>query len=221
MSAVDSKVRNSKLFSEFKLRELTLKNRIMVSPMCQYSAIDGIPNNWHLVHLGSRAVGGAALVLCEATGVSPEGRISLGDAGIWNEKQISAFAEITEFIKSQNSIPGIQLAHAGRKASTSRPWEGHFAVPLDKGGWKTLAPSAIGYDDKSAVPVEMTEADIKKVLEQFIQASHNSLKAGFQVVELHMAHGYLLNEFLSPLSNKRQDQYGGSLEISITSGGRS
>lgn len=203
---------STKLFSSFKMRELVLKNRIVVSPMCQYSATDGVPDNWHLVHLGSRAVGGAALVICEATGVSAEARISLGDLGIWNENQISAFSEITQFIKLQNSIPGIQLAHAGRKASTGRPWEGHTAVPFNQGGWQPIAPSAIPYDNQMHTPREMTETDIKIVFEQFIQAAKNALKAGFQVAELHMAHGYLLNEFLSPISNKRRDQFGGTLE---------
>ncbi|MGZ3691228.1 MAG: NADH:flavin oxidoreductase/NADH oxidase, partial [Pseudobdellovibrio sp.] len=197
---------NSLLFSPIKLRELELKNRIVVSPMCQYSAENGVPNQWHLVHLGSRAVGGAALVICEATAVSPEGRISLGDLGIWNDEQTQAFCEITKFIKSQGSIPAIQIAHAGRKAGTSIPWKS------EKGGWIPLAPSAIPFDKESVVPQEMTEADIQIVTQQFQQAAKKALLAGFEVAEIHMAHGYLLNEFLSPLSNLRKDQYGGSIE---------
>lgn len=200
------------LFSSFKLREIEFKNRIVVSPMCQYSADAGVPNSWHLVHLGSRAAGGAALVFCEATAVSPEGRISLGDTGIWNEQQVTAFAEITKFIKTQNCVPGIQIAHAGRKASTTRPWDSGENVEPKDGGWTPLAPSAIAFSKDSLLPKEMSEADIRLVHEQFIEATKNSLKAGFEVVELHFAHGYLMHEFLSPLSNKRTDQYGGSLE---------
>lgn len=180
--------------------------------MCEYSAKDGVPNNWHLVHLGSRAVGGAALIIAEATGVSPEGRISPGDLGIWNEEQIEAFSEITAFIKEQNSVPGIQIAHAGRKASTHIPWEGSGAVPASKGGWTPLAPSAVAFDSNYPVPKEMTLEEIKLVREQFVMATKNAIKAGFELVEIHMAHGYLLNEFLSPLSNKRTDDYGGSIE---------
>lgn len=202
----------SNLFSPIKIRNLEFKNRIVVSPMCEYSAKEGVPNNWHLVHLGSRAVGGAALVIVEATGVSPEGRISPGDLGIWNEKQIEAFSEITLFIKEQNSLPGIQLAHAGRKASTHIPWQGSGAVKESEGGWKTLAPSAIPFDANYPVPKEMSKADIRMVCDQFVAATKNAMKAGFEVVELHMAHGYLLNEFLTPLSNKRTDEYGGSIE---------
>ncbi|MBC7741561.1 MAG: NADH:flavin oxidoreductase/NADH oxidase [Bdellovibrionaceae bacterium] len=204
----------NQLFSSFVLRELKFKNRIVVSPMCQYSATEGVPNAWHLVHLGSRAVGGAAAVICEATSVSPEGRISPGDTGIWNEIQISAFLEITEFIKMQNCIPGIQIAHAGRKASTRIPWDPKKtqALTVEEGGWTTLAPSAVPFDANSLMPKEMTEKEIQEVLAQFVQAAKNALQAGFQLAEIHMAHGYLLNEFLSPLSNLRTDQFGGSLE---------
>ena len=202
----------SKLFSPIKFRELELKNRIVVSPMCQYSAINGVPNQWHMVHLGSRAVGGAAVVFCEATGVSAEGRISPGDTGIWNEDQTTAFAEIVKFIRSQNCIAGIQIAHAGRKASTARPWEGHNTVSKDQGGWTPVAPSAIPFDKNSLVPKEMSVQEIQKVTEEFATAASNALKAGFQIAEIHMAHGYLLNEFLSPLSNRRSDEYGGSIE---------
>lgn len=202
-----------KLFTPLKIRELELKNRIMVSPMCQYSAINGVPNDWHFVHLGSRAVGGAAVVCCEATAVSPEGRISPGDTGIWNEEQIAAFSRITEFIKSHNSIPAIQIAHAGRKGSTAIPWSGKAnAVPASEGGWIPLAPSAIAFDKNYPQPREMSIADIESVLTQFSQGARHALQAGFQIIEIHMAHGYLLNEFLSPLSNQRKDEYGGSIE---------
>lgn len=199
---------NSVLFSPLKIRQLTLKNRIVVSPMCQYSAKNGIPDQWHLVHLGSRAVGGAALVFSEATSVSAEGRISDGDLGIWNEEQITAFQPITEFIKTQGSVPGIQLAHAGRKGSTPVSWKKH--QPYEQ--WVPWAPSAIKFDTSSPQPKEMTAAEIDLLLKQFTTAAANSLKAGFQIVEIHMAHGYLLNEFLSPLTNLRKDEYGGSLE---------
>lgn len=202
----------TKLFSKIKIRDIEFKNRIFVSPMCQYSAKDGVPNHWHLVHLGSRAVGGASLVICEATGVSPEGRISLGDTGIWNETQVKAWQEITDFIKSQNSVPGIQIAHAGRKASTNIPWEEKKLIEKADGGWIPLAPSAVPFSKHSLTPKEMTAQEIGLVREQFVKAAFNSMKAGFQVVEIHMAHGYLLHEFLSPISNQRTDQYGGSLE---------
>ena len=204
---------NSQLFSPLVIRELKLKNRIVVSPMCQYSAKDGVPNDWHFVHLGSRATGGAAVVICEATGVSPEGRISPGDTGIWNDEQVTSFARINDFIKSQNAIPGIQIAHAGRKASDRVPWDSstHTLTPRE-GGWIPLAPSAIAFSEKSPLPKEMSEKEISLVLEQFIAATENALRAGFLIAEIHMAHGYLLNEFLSPLTNQREDQYGGSLE---------
>lgn len=203
----------SKLFTPLRIRDLTFKNRILVSPMCQYSSRDGLANNWHLVHLGSRAVGGSALVISEATAVSPEGRISPGDLGIWSEKHALALMPVTDFIKSQNSIPGIQIAHAGRKASTASPLNGGGG-PLseNEGGWQTLAPSAIPFDTNYPAPKEMNKNDIETVLQQFVQAATLSLKAGFEVAELHFAHGYLLHEFLSPLSNKRSDEFGGSLE---------
>jgi 2,4-dienoyl-CoA reductase-like NADH-dependent reductase (Old Yellow Enzyme family) len=200
------------LFAPLKIRSLEFKNRIAVSPMCEYSAKDGVPNQWHMVHLGSRAVGGAGLVITEATGVSAVGRISPQDTGIWSAEQIKAFKEITDFIKAQNSIPGIQIAHAGRKASTFAPWDGDGEVPKEKGGWVPLAPSAIPFTKGYPSPKEMDANDIKTVREEFSQAARNSLIAGFQVAEIHMAHGYLLNEFLSPLSNKRSDEFGGTLE---------
>lgn len=201
----------SYLFSPLKIRELHFKNRIVVSPMCQYSAIEGVPQSWHLVHLGSRAVGGAALVISEATAVSAEGRISLGDTGLWNEEQVQAFLPITNFIKEQSCLPGVQIAHAGRKASTRRPWEAPSIISEKEGGWTPLAPSSLAFDERSVLPHEMTAQDIETVLLQFKNAAHNALKAGFQVIEIHMAHGYLLNEFLSPLTNFRQDEYGGCL----------
>jgi 2,4-dienoyl-CoA reductase-like NADH-dependent reductase (Old Yellow Enzyme family) len=171
-----------------------------------------MPNDWHLVHLGSRAVGGAGLVFTEATAVSPEGRISPDDAGIWNDEQANAYKGITSFIKSQNSVPGIQLAHAGRKASTFSPWKGSGEVTPEKGGWQTIAPSAGPFSDKYPSPREMSVEDIKLVIDQFCQAAKRSLNAGFEIIELHFAHGYLGHEFLSPISNKRTDNYGGSIE---------
>ena len=201
-----------KLFSPFQLRQKKFKNRIFVSPMCQYSSEDGMPNDWHLVHLGSRAVGGAALVTVEATAVSPEGRISPWDSGIWSDKHTGAFQRITAFVKAQGCIPGIQLAHAGRKASIDVPWRGDEPLTPDKGGWQPMAPSSVPFQDRSPVPAEMTLQDVEKVVSQFRAAAQRSLQAGFEVLELHMAHGYLLHEFLSPLSNRRKDDFGGPLE---------
>lgn len=200
------------LFSPLKLRDLTIRNRIFVSPMCQYSCEDGVVNDWHLVHLGSRAVGGAGLVMCEASGVSPEGRISPQDAGIWNQKQAEAWAPITRFIKAQGAVPAMQLAHAGRKASTFAPWRGQGAVPPTGGGWPVVGPSPVAFSEKYPQPREMSKADLAKCVEDFVFATELSLQAGFEVVEVHAAHGYLLHEFLSPHSNIRTDEYGGSLE---------
>lgn len=200
----------SKLFSPLKIRELTFKNRIFVSPMCQYSSNDGLPTDWHLVHLGSRAVGGAAMVCVEATAVSPEGRISPADSGIWSDQHADAFSRITKFIFEHDSIPAIQLAHAGRKASTDLPWTGGKPVDPSRGGWQPMAPSPIPFAPGYPTPREMTLADIDAVVAQFAAAARRALTAGFQVVEVHMAHGYLMHEFLSPLSNHRQDEYGGS-----------
>ena len=202
----------AKLFSEFRLRELTFRNRIFVSPMCQYSCIDGVPNAWHLVHLGSRAVGGAALVMVEASGVSPEGRISPYDMGIWSEAQRDAFRPIVQFIKDQGAVAAIQLAHAGRKASTDAPWSGGGALAPGQGDWQPLAPSAIPFTSAHAVPRALTRADLDVVLRQFAESAQRARAAGFDAVEIHMAHGYLLHEFLSPLANTRTDDYGGSLE---------
>jgi 2,4-dienoyl-CoA reductase-like NADH-dependent reductase (Old Yellow Enzyme family) len=202
----------SKLFSPLKIKEIEFKNRIFVSPMCQYSAEDGMPNDWHFVHLGTRAVGGAALVIVEATAVSPEGRISPEDLGIWSEKHAVGFRTITNFIKSQNSIPGIQIAHAGRKASTYSPWKGNGEVTIDNGGWETLAPGDIPFSNDYPKPKKMTKEDIDKTILCFRNAAERSIQAGFQVIEIHMAHGYLVHQFLSPLSNIRTDEYGGTFE---------
>jgi len=201
----------SKLFSAFSLRGVEFRNRVFVSPMCQYSSRDGMPNDWHMVHLGSRAVGGAALVCVEATGVSPEARISPGDTGLWSEAHARAFEPIAAFVKSQGARAGIQLAHAGRKASTHVPWQGGKPLGAEEGAWQTLAPSAVPFGDWPA-PKEMTRDDIEAVIRQFEYSTRLALDAGFDVVELHMAHGYLMHEFLSPLSNRREDDYGGSLE---------
>jgi len=200
------------LFSPFKLRELEFRNRIFVSPMCQYSATDGLANNWHLVHLGSRAVGGAALVMVEATAVTPEGRISPGDMGLWSEQHTQALAPIAQFIKEHGAVPAIQLAHAGRKASADAPWRGGGALTADTGAWPTIAPSALAFSPAFPTPAALSPAQLDILCTQFVDAARRSLEAGFEVVELHFAHGYLLHEFLSPLSNQRQDEYGGSLE---------
>ncbi len=202
----------SKLFSEFRLRDATFKNRIFVSPMCQYSSDEGLPTDWHLVHLGSRAVGGAALVIVEATAVSPEGRISPYDSGLWSDRHAQAFKRITTFIKEQRAVPGIQLAHAGRKASTDVPWRGEKTLSAEEKGWQPLAPSALAFSDDSPIPREMTQKDIDEAVSQFGAATRLALEAGFEVIEIHMAHGYLIHEFLSPLSNRRTDAYGGDLE---------
>ncbi len=202
----------SVLFSPLDLRGLRFRNRVFVSPMCQYSAIDGTAQPWHLVHLGSRAVGGAGLVLTEAAAVTPEGRISPDDLGIWSDEQAQAFSPITAFIRQQGAVPGIQLAHAGRKASSTAPWKGSGAVPPSAGGWTPLAPSPLPFDEHSAVPREMAGPDLEGAVGAFRAASRRALAAGFEVIELHMAHGYLMHEFLSPLSNHRADGYGGSLE---------
>lgn len=202
----------SQLFSPLKIKDVEFRNRIFVSPMCQYSAIDGLPSDWHLVHLGARAAGGAALVIAEATGVSPEGRISPSDTGIWNNEQTGAWARIVSFIRSQGAVAGIQLAHAGRKASTAEPWNGGKPLPIGERGWQTVAPSALPFDQGWPTPKEMTKDDLKKVVSDFAAATKRAERAGFEVVEIHMAHGYLLNEFLSPLSNHRKDEYGGSRE---------
>ncbi len=202
----------SRLFSILKLREITFRNRIFVSPMCQYSSRDGLPIDWHLVHLGSRAVGGAGLVMVEATAVSPEGRISPDDSGIWSDAHAKAFQPIARFIREQGAVAGIQLAHAGRKASTDAPWRGGGPLGPAKRGWQPVAPSPVPFARDHPVPREMTADDLQTVRSQFGDAARRAHDAGFQVIEIHMAHGYLLHEFLSPLSNQRKDEYGGSLE---------
>ena len=200
----------AKLFQPLTLRGITFKNRIGVSPMCQYSATDGVPNSWHLVHLGSRAVGGAGLVMTEATAINPEGRISPGDTGIWTEDQMHAWTKIVQFIHDQDTRAGIQVAHAGRKASTGKPWENVKNLNLDQGGWIPVAPSPLAFDSASAIPRELTVGEIQKVIQDFEVAARNALAAQFDVLEIHAAHGYLLHEFLSPLSNLRTDDFGGS-----------
>jgi 2,4-dienoyl-CoA reductase-like NADH-dependent reductase (Old Yellow Enzyme family) len=204
------------LFQPLIIKSVTLRNRIGVSPMCQYSSDDGVANDWHLVHLGSRAVGGAGLVIAEATAVSPEGRITPGDAGIWSDKHIEPIARINRFIKQHGAIPGIQIAHAGRKASAARPWEGGAHLENNAGGWNTLAPSALAFGGElPKVPQAMTSADITRVRNEFVAATQRSLAAGCEWLELHAAHGYLFHQFLSPLSNQRSDSYGGSFENRI------
>lgn len=206
----------SQLFSPLIIKSITLKNRIAISPMCQYSAVDGFANDWHLVHLGSRATGGAGLIIQEATAVSPEARISPADLGIWKEEHIGKLKQITEFISSQNSVPGIQLAHAGRKASVSAPWLGNKKLNFDQDGWQTVAPSAIPYhDNEPFLPEALDQNGIQKVITDFKTATKRAVEAGYKVLEIHAAHGYLLHQFLSPLTNIRTDEYGGSFENRI------
>ena len=200
------------LFEPFRLRGTELKNRIVVSPMCEYSAKDGYPTSWHMVHLGSRAVGGAALVFTEATGVSAIGRISPADTGIYLDSHIDAWRPIVQFIQEQGALCGIQLAHAGRKASTAAPWLGGAPIPRSDGGWTPVAPSALPFDTGHNLPKALSVAEIDQVVADFAAAARRALQAGFEVVEIHSAHGYLLHEFLSPFSNQRTDDYGGSFE---------
>jgi 2,4-dienoyl-CoA reductase-like NADH-dependent reductase (Old Yellow Enzyme family) len=199
------------LFQPLTLGDVTLRNRIAVSPMCEYSANDGMPNDWHLVHLGSRAVGGAGLVFTEATAVSPEARISPGDTGLWNDEQQAAWSRIADFVTAQGAVPGIQLAHAGRKGSTQVPWRGGNALPAGEGDWTPVAPSALAFADTYPMPEALDAAGIAKVSTDFAAATARARAAGFRVIEIHAAHGYLLHEFLSPLSNHRDDAYGGAL----------
>jgi 2,4-dienoyl-CoA reductase-like NADH-dependent reductase (Old Yellow Enzyme family) len=199
------------LFDPLTIRDLTFSNRAFVSPMCEYSSIDGFANDWHFVHLGSRAVGGAGLVLTEATAVLPDGRISPQDLGIWSEDHIEALARIVRFVHEQGSVAGMQLAHAGRKASTYRPWDGHGVVPEQAGGWKkVVAPSALSFADSYPMPDALTHEGIQDIVAAFANAARRACTAGFRVIEIHAAHGYLIHEFLSPLSNQRQDEYGGT-----------
>jgi 2,4-dienoyl-CoA reductase-like NADH-dependent reductase (Old Yellow Enzyme family) len=204
------------LFTPLQIGAVTLKNRIVVSPMCEYSAENGFANNWHLVHLGSRAVGGAGLIITEAAAVSPEGRISPSDLGIWDDAHINNLRNITQFIQEQGCAAGIQLAHAGRKSSTTVPWKGSKVIPPEEGGWKEIyAPSAIPFSEHYGMPIALTAEGINRVVADFKAAAKRSLEAGFQVIEIHAAHGYLIHEFLSPLSNLRTDEYGGSFENRI------
>jgi 2,4-dienoyl-CoA reductase-like NADH-dependent reductase (Old Yellow Enzyme family) len=203
----------SLLFTPMQLRGVTLKNRIVVSPMCQYSCEDGFANDWHYVHLGSRAVGGAGLVIFEATAVEDIGRISPQDLGLWKDEHIAPLARITRFIHEHGSVAGIQLAHAGRKASTTPPWEGGGPIaPNAPNGWKPVGPSPLAFDEASTVPEELDAAGLQRVVRAFVDATERARAAGFRMVEVHAAHGYLLHEFLSPLSNRRTDRYGGSFE---------
>jgi 2,4-dienoyl-CoA reductase-like NADH-dependent reductase (Old Yellow Enzyme family) len=204
----------AQLFAPLALRDITLRNRIVVSPMCEYSAVDGAATDWHIVHLGSRAVGGAGLVFTEATAVTADGRISPEDLGIWSDAHVDPLARITAFLREHGAVPGIQLAHAGRKASTYKPWGPHSGpVPVADGGWRPIwAPSAVPFADGWIVPHALDEQGIADVTAAFVAAAKRAYAAGFQVVEIHAAHGYLLHEFLSPLSNQRTDRYGGSFE---------
>jgi len=201
------------IFSPYRLRDITLRNRIAVSPMCQYSAADGSPSHWHLVHLGSRAIGGAGLVIAEASAVSAEGRISPSDTGLYADRHIDDWSPITRFVTEAGAVPAIQLAHAGRKASTAVPWAGGKPIDSASGGWSpVIAPSALAFDDRHPVPVALDTAGIHKLIADFRAAAERAMHAGFQAIEIHAAHGYLLHAFLSPLSNSRTDEYGGSLQ---------
>ena len=206
---------DSQLFAPLAIKSIVLKNRIAISPMCQYSATDGFANDWHLVHLGSRASGGAGLIIQEATAVSPDARISPQDLGLWKDEQIEKMQQINRFIVSQNAVPGIQLAHAGRKASVSAPWNGNKKLDESQGGWETVAPSAIGYHSNEKAPIALDKIGIQKIISDFKSATKRVVQAGYQVLEIHGAHGYLLHQFLSPLSNFRTDEYGGSFENRI------
>lgn len=205
----------SHLFDSLTLRGVTLRNRIGVSPMCQYSAQDGFANDWHLVHLGSRASGGAGLVIAEATAVEARGRISPQDLGLWQDGQIDMLARITAFIKSQGAVPAIQLAHAGRKASTAQPWAGGGSVGVDKGGWQPVGASAIPFAETYPTPIALATQEVEALVHRFAEAAVRANAAGFDWVEIHAAHGYLLHSFLSPLSNQRTDRYGGCFENRI------
>ncbi len=202
----------SRLFSTLNIKNITLKNRIVMSPMCQYSSTDGFSNDWHLVHLGSRAAGGTGMILTEATAVSPEGRITPGDLGLWKDEHTDGLRRIVNFIHLHNTVAGIQLAHAGRKASCSVPHEGGTQLDEKHGGWKTFSASNIPFRDGDRAPESLNKEGLGKVISDFKSAAGRALSAGFKVIEIHSAHGYLLHEFLSPLSNHRTDEYGGSIE---------
>jgi len=202
----------AQLFEPLSIRGITLPNRIGVSPMCQYSSDDGFANDWHLVHLGSRAIGGAGVVFVEATAVTPEGRITPEDMGIWKDAHIEFLARIVRFMKSQGTIPALQIAHAGRKGSTLRPWLGNAKIAPADGGWVPVAPSAVAFSETYAMPQALLKEEIRGIVDAFAAAARRGLEAGFQVLEIHAAHGYLAHEFFSPLSNFRTDEYGGSFE---------
>ncbi|MFF9168450.1 MULTISPECIES: NADH:flavin oxidoreductase/NADH oxidase [unclassified Streptomyces] len=207
----------SALFEPYTLREVTIPNRVWMPPMCQYSAAPegpeaGVPHDWHFAHYAARAAGGTGLIIVEATAVSPEGRISPYDLGLWNDTQVEAFRRITRFLAGQGTVPAIQLGHGGRKASTDQPWKGGAPVGADAHGWQPLAPSAVAFDERHPVPTELTVDQIQTIVGQFADAARRALDAGFEIVEIHGAHGYLINEFLSPHSNHRTDAYGGSYE---------
>ncbi len=202
----------SMLTTPWTIKGISFRNRIFMSPMCQYRAENGRPTNWHMVHLGSRAVGGAGLVMVEATAVSPEGRISPWDTGLWERPQADAFRPIVEFVSDHGAVPGIQIAHAGRKASVDRPWKGGRPLSPGGGGWVPVAPSPVPFNEASTVPEPLNGDGMEKVVRDFVAAAHRALETGFRVLEVHMAHGYLLNEFLSPLSNRRDDAFGGTIE---------
>ncbi len=205
----------AKLFEPLTIKSITFKNRVIVSPMCQYSAQDGFINDWHLVHLGSRAIGGAAAIIMEATAVSPEGRITYGDAGIWKDEHIDNLQRITRFLREHGAVAGIQLAHAGRKASCEVPWKGGHQLAGTAHSWQIVAPSSIPFKEGTEIPQALSIEDIKKIITDFKNAVKRALTAGFELIEIHAAHGYLINEFLSPLSNQRTDEYGGSFENRI------
>ncbi|GJG86448.1 oxidoreductase [Gemmatimonadetes bacterium T265] len=200
------------LFTPFRQRGLTLRNRIVVSPMCQYSSTDGLVTDWHFVHLGSRAVGGAGLVMLESTAVTADGRISPRDLGIWDDRHVDGLARCVRFMTDQGAAAGVQLGHAGRKASTSPPWEGGRPVPPEDGGWRPVAPSAVPYREGEPVPHALGVEEVREVIDAFAAAARRARAAGFQMIELHAAHGYLLHQFLSPLTNRRTDEYGGSFD---------
>ena len=204
--------RQVELFSPLKLRKVTIPNRIMISPMCQYCAQDGVPHDWHFVHLATRAVGGAGIVMTEAVAVEPAGRITPFDVGLWNDDQQEAFSRLAAFIDEQGAIPGLQLAHAGRKASHARPWEDRRPLTPAEGGWQVYGPSPMAWDSGDPIPLELTIDDIARLMKIFQQAAQRALCAGFRLLELHAAHGYLLHSFLSPLTNHRRDAYGGNFE---------
>jgi 2,4-dienoyl-CoA reductase-like NADH-dependent reductase (Old Yellow Enzyme family) len=208
----DREVPETDLLSPLVMRGVTLRNRIVMSPMCQYSAVEGMANDWHLVHLGSRAVGGVALVMVEATAVARDGRISPGDMGLWSDAHTEPLARIARFVQSQGAVPGIQLAHAGRKASRELPWNGGGRLEDAAGGWPVVAPSSMPFNERDPPSLPLDSAGIDAVIRQFETAARRAIAAGFRIIEIHAAHGYLLHEFLSPLSNQRSDGYGGSLE---------